>query len=31
MTELFYLRETFHYFLHFIFPVVIARVFFKSN
>ena len=31
MTELFYLREIFHYFLHFIFPVVIARVFFKSN
>lgn len=31
MEHIFYLREVVHYFLHFIFPVVIARVFFSAD
>lgn len=29
--SVFYLKEIVHYFLHFVFPVVIALVFFKDN
>lgn len=31
MESTFYLREIFHYFLHFVFPLLIAKVFFKEN
>ncbi|MBH1958747.1 DUF6122 family protein [Chryseobacterium sp. HSC-36S06] len=31
MSEIFYAREIFHYFLHFIFPFFIAKVFFKDH
>lgn len=31
MADPFYIREIIHYFLHFIFPVFIAKVFFKNN
>lgn len=31
MTDPFYIREITHYFLHFIFPSFIAKVFFKNN
>lgn len=29
--NIFYLREIVHYFLHLIFPVIVARIFFKNN
>lgn len=29
--NVFYLREIVHYFLHLIFPIIIARIFFKDN
>ena len=29
--NLFYLREFIHYFLHLVFPIVIAKIFFKNN
>lgn len=31
MADPFYIREILHYFLHFVFPVFIAKVFFKNN
>lgn len=31
MENTFYLREITHYFLHFVFPLFIAKVFFKEN
>ncbi|OWK74918.1 hypothetical protein CBW16_05875 [Flavobacteriaceae bacterium JJC] len=31
MESTFYFREIFHYFLHFVFPLLIAKVFFKEN
>lgn len=31
MESTFYLREIFHYFLHFVFPLLIAKFFFKEN
>ena len=31
MADPFYIREIIHYFLHFIFPIFIAKVFFKNN
>lgn len=31
MADPFYIREIVHYFLHFIFPIFIAKVFFKNN
>ena len=31
MENIFYLRESSHYFLHFIFPFFVARLFFKEN
>ncbi|UFK96732.1 DUF6122 family protein [Kaistella faecalis] len=31
MSEIFYVREIFHYFLHFIFPFFIAKMFFKDH
>lgn len=31
MADPFYIREITHYFLHFIFPIFIAKVFFKNN
>lgn len=31
MEQLFYLRESVHYFLHFIFPYFIAIIFFREN
>jgi hypothetical protein len=31
MENTFYIREIAHYFLHFIFPLFIAKVFFKDN
>lgn len=31
MENTFYLREIFHYFLHFVFPLLIAKIFFKEN
>ncbi|AYO56734.1 hypothetical protein CO230_00420 [Chryseobacterium sp. 6424] len=31
MEQLFYLRESVHYFLHFIFPYFIASIFFREN
>ena len=31
MSDPFYIREIVHYFLHLIFPVFIAKIFFKNN
>ena len=31
MADPFYIREIIHYFLHFIFPIFIAKIFFKTN
>ena len=29
--NLFYVREIIHYFLHLVFPIIIAKIFFKNN